>query len=85
LFGAKASNLATLERIGDEFQRDMDKHATELGVNWDWKYLNYVDYIEDPISRYREQSVEILRNVSKRYDPDGAFQNLRQTGFRIPL
>ncbi|KAK8006876.1 hypothetical protein PG989_000866 [Apiospora arundinis] len=82
---AKASNLDTLERIGHEYQRDMDQHATELGVNWGWKYLNYADRSEDPIARYGDQSVAFLRKVSKRYDPDGVFQNLRQTGFKIPM
>ncbi|KAK8091760.1 hypothetical protein PG997_002121 [Apiospora hydei] len=85
LQAAKPAHLAALERIGHEFQRDMDEHATELGVNWGWKYLNYADYSEGPIARYGEESVEFLRKVAKRYDPYGVFQNLRQTGFKIPM
>ncbi|KAK8076228.1 hypothetical protein PG994_003500 [Apiospora phragmitis] len=47
---AKPALLAALERIGHAFQRDMGEHATALGINWGWKYLNYADYSEDPIA-----------------------------------
>ncbi|KAK8015811.1 FAD binding domain-containing protein [Apiospora marii] len=80
---AEPAHLAALERIGQAFQRDMDEHATELGINWGWKYLNYADYSEDPIAGYGEESVEFLREVSRRYDPDGIFQYLRNTGFKL--
>lgn len=85
LQAADPAHLAALERIGHAFQKDMDGHAAELGINWGWKYLNYADYCEDPIARYGEKSVGFLQRVSKRYDPYGVFQNLRQTGFKIPL
>jgi len=80
---AEPAHLAALERVGHSFQRDMDEYATGLRINWGWKYLNYVDHSEDPIAMYGKESVEIFREVSKQFDPEGVFQHLIQTGFKI--
>ncbi|KAI0448030.1 hypothetical protein F4803DRAFT_558308 [Xylaria telfairii] len=54
------------------------------GANWGWKYLNYADASVDPFETYREDTVQELRRISRKYDPHGVFQKLRKTGFKIP-
>ncbi|KAK7738854.1 hypothetical protein SLS63_002191 [Diaporthe eres] len=68
-----------------EFRKDIDSYAKELGVYKDWRYLNYAWADQDPIALYGEKNVEFLKEVAKRVDPDGVFQKLRITGFKIPF
>lgn len=79
----KAGNWPLLERFGLKFQADVDAYATELGANWGWKYLNYADPSVDPFETYGVETVQKLRRISQLYDPDGVFQKLRKTGFKI--
>ncbi|KAJ2900398.1 FAD binding domain-containing protein [Zalerion maritima] len=63
---------------------DLDAKAQEMGVGWDWKYLNYADRTQDPLATYGEDAIAKMRAASEQYDPDGVFQTLRSTGFKIP-
>lgn len=67
-----------------EFREDIDAYAKELGVYKDWRYLNYAWGDQNPIAFYGEDNVAFLKDVAKRVDPDGVFQKLRITGFKIP-
>ena len=67
-----------------EFRKDIDDYAKELGVYKDWRYLNYAWGDQNPIAFYGEENVAFLKDVAKRVDPEGAFQKLRITGFKIP-
>lgn len=63
---------------------DLDQYADSLGLKWDWKYLNYAHSTQDVISTFGEEAVSKLQAVSAKYDPEGVFQNLRRSGFKIP-
>jgi hypothetical protein len=67
-----------------EFRDKIDAYAKERGVYRDWRYLNYAWADQDPISWYGRENVAFLRDVAERVDPDGVFQKLRATGFKIP-
>lgn len=67
-----------------EFRKDINDYAKEIGVYKDWRYLNYAWGDQNPIESYGEKSVAFLKDVAKRVDPDGVFQKLRITGFKIP-
>ncbi|KAK1962258.1 FAD binding domain-containing protein [Colletotrichum sublineola] len=67
------------------FVKDIESYAGSLGLGWDWRYLNYAHKLQDAISSYGNASVEKLRAASAKYDPTDVFQNLRQSGFKIPL
>ncbi|KXT18029.1 hypothetical protein AC579_4593 [Pseudocercospora musae] len=56
--------------------------AKEYGVDSDWLYLNYSEEWQDPIPGYGEE-VEILRMVSREYDPEGVFQRQVPGGFKL--
>lgn len=68
-----------------EFRNDIDAYAKEIGVYKDWRYLNYAWADQNPIAFYGEKNVAFLKDVAERVDPDGVFQKLRITGFKIPL
>jgi hypothetical protein len=50
----------------------VDSTSKEMGVWYPWKYLNYAAAFQDPIAGVRER----LRDVSGKFDPEGAFQTL---------
>lgn len=66
------------------FFSDVDAFATELDANWNWNYLNYAHGVQDPIAGYGDANIKKLKKVSKKYDPKGVFQELRQSGFKLP-
>lgn len=70
--------LLDLERVINEF-------AVEEGLQEDWEFLNYSGLDQTPISHYGEETVRFMRNISLEYDPGRVFQDLRKTGFRIPV
>ncbi|KAI0143448.1 hypothetical protein GGR57DRAFT_365571 [Xylariaceae sp. FL1272] len=80
----KAEHFDLVREIALSYQQDADKYAESLGLNWGWKYLNYADPSENPYSTFGESTLQELREVSEKYDPEGVFQNLRKTGFMIP-
>jgi hypothetical protein len=63
---------------------DLAEYADSLGLLWDWKYLNYADLTQDPIASFGDSAIEKMKTVSARYDPDGVFQTLRGSGFKLP-
>lgn len=72
--------LAAARRLVD----DIDAHATSLGLNWGWRFLNYAYGYQDPIASYGSSSQNKIRGAADRYDPDKVFQRLRRTGHKIP-
>lgn len=75
-----AENEAIALPIMKQWQDEIDAYATSLGVNWDWRFLNYAYAGQDPIATY---ATDKIRAASGKYDPDGVFQKLRRTGHRI--
>lgn len=67
-----------------EYKDAINKYATEIGVNKDWDYLNYALGDQQPLLRYGSESVRFLKDTSAKYDPEGVFQQLRRSGFRLP-
>lgn len=68
-----------------EFREEIDAYARQIGVYKDWRYLNYAWGDQNPIATYGDKNVAFLTAVAKRVDPDGVFQKLRATGFKIPI
>jgi hypothetical protein len=67
-----------------EWTDAVESYARELGVGWGWKYLNYAGWEQDPLSTIGPDALRKLRAASRKYDPDGVFQTLRGSGFKIP-
>ncbi|KAF7190388.1 FAD-dependent monooxygenase CTB5 [Pseudocercospora fuligena] len=59
------------------------KYAQERGTADPYIYLNYAASGQDVFGGYGEANRDFLREVSKKYDPDGFFQRARQGGFKL--
>ncbi|WDK19468.1 FAD binding domain-containing protein [Colletotrichum graminicola] len=79
-----ADNETTAFPYVQDFVEDVESYAASLDLGWGWKFLNYAHKLQDAISSYGDPSIEKLRAASAKYDPTGVFQNLRQSGFKIP-
>ncbi len=62
----------------------VDEYARSIGAAWDWQYLNYANKLQDPIATFGGAALAKIRAASATYDPDGVFQKLRLSGFKIP-
>lgn len=76
-------NQKVILPIAREFVDAINKAEKEAGHWIDWIYLNYAWQDEKPYSYYGNENIELLRTVSHKYDYNGVFQKLRQTGFKL--
>lgn len=76
-------NQAIILPIAREFVAAINQKLQQAGRFVDWTYLNYAWADEKPYSHYGQANLELLRAVSHKYDPNGVFQKLRQTGFKF--
>ncbi|OTA76491.1 hypothetical protein M434DRAFT_88032 [Hypoxylon sp. CO27-5] len=61
----------------------IDADATSRGTAVPFKYLNYAYSFQDPIRSYGVKNGEKLREVSRKYDPEGIFQKGVPGGFKL--
>jgi len=80
-----AENEAIAIPIVRAWHDKINAYGTELGINWDWEYLDYAHGLQDPISKYGKENIMKLREASKKYDPNGLFQKSKMSGFKIPF
>jgi hypothetical protein len=64
--------------------KDVENYAEGLGLRREWKYLNYAHRSQDAIATFGEEAIGMLQTASTRYDPEGVYQKLRASGFKIP-
>jgi hypothetical protein len=79
-----AANQKKIAPLTLEYRNAVNAYATKIGANKDWVYLNYALGDQDPISHYGAANIKLLKDASKKYDPKGAFQKLRSSGFKLP-
>jgi hypothetical protein len=48
-----------------------------------WRYLNYCGEWQNPFKGYGEENWQFLKDVSKKYDPEGLFQKGCVGGFKL--
>lgn len=68
----------------EAYTKDVEAYAESLDLAWNWRYINYAHSSQDVIASYGEDAVKKLRYASAKYDPEGIFQKLRMSGFKIP-
>ncbi|KAJ1336171.1 prosolanapyrone-II oxidase [Microdochium nivale] len=61
----------------EDFAKSEDKYL-------DWKFLNYAYKTQDPIASYGTEAVADIKAAAAKFDPQGVFQKLRSSGFKIP-
>ena len=57
--------------------------ARELGLDHRYLYMNYASQFQNPIRGYGEPSLERLRSIARKYDPEGVFQKLQPGYFKL--
>jgi hypothetical protein len=80
------SNISDDEQMAifaRKFIEDVDTRSKEKGVFYPWRYLNYAAAFQGPMAGLAEGTIERLRDVSGKFDPDEAFQTLVPRGFKL--
>ncbi|KAI0502855.1 hypothetical protein F5B22DRAFT_653566 [Xylaria bambusicola] len=62
---------------------EIDGDAAQKGTLVPFKYLNYAAPFQDPIGSYGAANVEKLRSASRKFDPDGLFQEGVPGGWKL--
>ena len=57
--------------------------AKELGLHHRYLYMNYASQFQDPIRGYGDKNAARLKEIAKKYDPDGVFQRLQPGYFKL--
>lgn len=68
---------------GRKLVEKIDEAAEAKGLGNSFKYLNYAEGAQDPISGYGAQNKAMLQAASKKYDPQGLFQQAVPGGFKL--
>ncbi|TDZ29574.1 Bifunctional solanapyrone synthase [Colletotrichum spinosum] len=68
-----------------QLESAINRYADDKGTQRHWEFLNYSGLGQNPILDYGKLEVDLMRSVSREYDPQGVFQHLRKTGFHIPV
>ncbi|KAF2803576.1 FAD-binding domain-containing protein [Mytilinidion resinicola] len=57
--------------------------AKVRGKLLDFQFMNDASYTQSPLQSYGVESLESLRAVSRKWDPEGVFQKLQSSGFLL--
>jgi hypothetical protein len=67
----------------DRFVSRSVELAGKMGLNNRFIYMNYASQDENVFAGYGEESVERLKEVQRKYDPDGVFKRLQPGYFKL--
>ena len=88
LLGSLAVNGVDQEAMGREkmlaWKDTLEKYSVETGAFVDYRYINYADASQDVLASYGEKNVQKMLKASKKYDPEGIFQNRMSGVFKLP-
>ncbi|KAL4913044.1 hypothetical protein BDW62DRAFT_220924 [Aspergillus aurantiobrunneus] len=62
---------------------DLESYSMHIGADHPLRYLNYASFAQDPLGSYPAESVEYMKSVAAKYDPQGKFQTRLPGGFKI--
>lgn len=65
------------------FSATLEQYATDMGGNMAWRYLNYADPSQDPLSTYGAANIQFMKDVATKYDPGQVFQKKVPGAFRV--
>ncbi|KAF2139551.1 uncharacterized protein K452DRAFT_310505 [Aplosporella prunicola CBS 121167] len=61
----------------------VDERARDLGAYHPYVYMNYASQFQSVIPSYGEQNARRLRDIARKYDPEGVFQTLQPGYFKL--
>ncbi|GKZ26172.1 hypothetical protein AbraIFM66951_010044 [Aspergillus brasiliensis] len=79
-------NLQDEERVRDAVRKIVDAAefaAKRMGAYLPYKYSNYAAWDQDPLASYGTENVRRLKEVARKYDPEGVFQTLQNGGWLL--
>lgn len=62
---------------------ELEAYAQSIEANTPWRYLNYVNPTQDPLTSYGPDNVAFMKDVASEYDPSGFFQTRVSGGFKV--
>ncbi|KAK5992201.1 FAD-dependent monooxygenase sdcF [Cladobotryum mycophilum] len=74
---------AIVRRKAAAMKSCLEQYAISINALVPWQYLNYADPSQNPLKSYGQQNLQFLRSVSRKYDPNGVFQNQVPGGFKL--
>jgi hypothetical protein len=80
---SEAKDDALFINLGVMLTDGIQKFAESKGTAIDYLYLNYADKDQNPLASYGAEKVRFMKDVAKKYDPFGVYQNLLPGGFKI--
>lgn len=80
---AEESDDAAVQAAAASFIEQARSYAAEKGQLSDYIYLNYAANWQDPIDGYGAENKAFLQEVSRKYDPEGLFQQQLSGGFKL--
>ena len=57
--------------------------ATSRGLLLDFLFQNDASYTQSPLKSYGDESLRYLKEMAQKYDPEGVFQKLQNSGFLV--
>ncbi|KAF2121074.1 hypothetical protein BDV96DRAFT_640484 [Lophiotrema nucula] len=69
--------------IGIETTQKWEELSKARGSHLPFLYMNDASRDQNPLATYSNESLEKLKEVAKKYDPEGVFQKLQQGGFLL--
>jgi FAD/FMN-containing dehydrogenase len=73
----------TVQRITRAAIEQIDAYAEAHGTGHRYRYINYCSGWQKPFAGYRQDNVDFMREVSRRYDSEGLFQKACVGGFKL--
>ncbi|KAJ0106895.1 FAD binding domain-containing protein [Diaporthe amygdali] len=78
-----AADEAVIHARGGVFFAKVGEAVKASGNSLPFVYLNYANPSQDPLGSYGAENIELIREVSAKYDPQGFFQRRVPGGFKI--
>lgn len=61
----------------------IEQEMTSIGAHESFTYLNYAAPSQNPLASYGQANLQFLKQVAKKYDPQGVFQTLVPGGSKV--
>jgi hypothetical protein len=61
----------------------IESMARARGLLLDFQFMNDASYTQSPLQSYGSDSLALLKAASEKWDPDGVFQRLQNSGFLL--
>lgn len=61
----------------------IESAAKSRGLLFDFKFMNDASHSENPLKSYGSESIAFLSEASRKWDPEGVFQRLQNSGFLL--